>query len=379
MTNNQYEIIIIGAGIAGVAAGAYMAENARVLILEMEDQPGYHATGRSAAFFTTTYGNELSRKIGRIVAPFFQNPPDELTDVALLHPRNSIFVGREDQVDKLNHVAEQLGTDVTPITGSEICEHVPILNLESIAAGLLDNTGGELDSNALLQGYIKQLRRHGGTIENRARVEALNYEKGIWTVTTRDEKYTAPVIVNAAGAWADSIAELTDLKSLNVDTLKRTAILVDAPDGTDVSSWPMIVDIGAEIYFKPDAGLILISPADESPGPACDAQPDEIDIAIAIDRFETMTTVEVRRINHQWAGLRTFAKDRNPIVGFDPRSEGFFWLAGLGGFGIATAPALAQLTNNLICKVLPDPVFYEILTLRPELSPERLMTVDRVG
>ena len=375
MANNRYEIIIIGAGIAGVAAGACLAQNAKVLILEMEDLPGYHATGRSAAFFTTTYGNELSRKIGRIVSPFFLSPPDELTNVALLHPRHSIFIAREDQVDKLNHVANQLGTDVEPITGWEICRQVPILNPELIVAGLLDNTGGELDSDALLQGYIKQLRMYGGIIKNRARVEALNFEKGNWTVVTRDEKYTAPIIVNAAGAWADSMAELADLNPLNVVPFKRTAILVDAPEGIDVSKWPMIVDIGAEIYFRPDAGLILVSPVDESSGPACDAQPDELDVAIAADRFETITIMDVRRVNHQWAGLRTFAEDRNPVVGFDPRCEGFFWLAGLGGFGIATAPALAQLTNYLISGVLPDPVFHEILTLRSELNPARLITV----
>ena len=137
----------------------------------------------------------------------------------------------------------------------------------------------------------------------------------------------------------------------------------------------MIVDVGAEIYFRPDAGLILVSPVDESSGPACDAQPDELDVAIAADRFETITIMDVRCVNHQWAGLRTFAEDRNPVVGFDPRCEGFFWLAGLGGFGIATAPALAQLTNYLISRVLPDPVFYEILTLRSELNPARLITV----
>lgn len=374
MTDNQYEIIVVGAGIAGVAAGAYLSKTAKVLILEMEEQPGYHATGRSAAFFTTTYGNELSRKIGRIVSPFFASPPDELTDVALLHPRDSIFVAGEEQVDQLNRVAVQSGADVTPITGREICRQVPILNPESISAGLLDKTGGELDSNALLQGYIRQLHRLNGTIKNRAQVEALQYERGNWTVTTRAEKYTAPIIINAAGAWVDTIADLAGLNPLNVEPLKRTVILVEAPESTDVSGWPMIVDIGGEIYFKPDAGLILISPADESLAPACDAQPDEMDIAIAVDRFETLTTMEVRRVNHQWAGLRTFAKDRNPIVGFDPRSKGFFWLAGLGGFGIATAPALAQLTNSLICDVQPDPVFEDILSLTSELSPERLIT-----
>ena len=374
MTDNQYEIIVVGAGIAGVAAGAYLSKSAEVLILEMEDQPGYHATGRSAAFFTTTFGNELSRKIGRIVSPFFRSPPDELTDVALLRPRNSIFVAGEDQLDRLNQVATELGADVTPITGREICRRVPILKPESIAAGLLDKTGGELDSDALLQGYIKQLHRFKGNIKNRAQVEALQYERGNWTVTTRDEKYAAPIVINAAGAWVDTIAGLAGLNPLNVEPLKRTVILVEAPENTDVSTWPMIVDIGGEIYFKPDAGLILISPSDESLAPACDVQPDEMDIAIAVDRFETVTTMEVRRVNHQWAGLRTFTIDRNPVAGFDPRIKGFFWLAGLGGFGIATAPALAQLTNSLICDVQPDPVFEDILSLTSELSPERLIT-----
>ena len=291
-----------------------------------------------------------------------------------MHPRNSIFVAGEEQIDQLNQVAVQLSADVTPITGREICQQVPILNPQSISAGLLDKTGGELDSNALLQGYIKQLHRCKGNIKNRAQVEALQYERGNWVVTTRDEKYTAPIVINAAGAWVDTIAGLAGLNPLNVEPLKRTVILVEAPENTDVSTWPMIVDIGREIYFKPDAGLILISPADESLAPACDIQPDELDIAIAVDRFETVTTMEVRRVNHQWAGLRTFAKDRNPIVGFDPRSKGFFWLAGLGGFGIATAPALAQLTNSLVCDVQPDPVFEDILSLTSELSPERLIT-----
>lgn len=375
MANNEFDIIIIGGGIAGAAAGAELSSSARVLILESEEQPGYHATGRSAAFFTTTYGNELSRKIGTVVKPFFCNPPADLTEAKLLHPRDSIFVAKESQLEKLEGLKAMLGDDVSSISADEICQRVPILKSERVEAGLLDQTGGELDSDTLFQAYLRKFRKNKGVMQCRSEVQSLSREGGIWHVEARNETYTASTVINAAGPWADSVANLAGLEGLGNKPLKRTAILLEVPDHSDISNWPMIVDVGAELYFKPDAGLVMVSPADEISSPACDAQPDELDVAITVDRFMTETSVQVRRVNHQWAGLRTFTDDRNPVVGFDSRSEGFFWLAGLGGFGIATAPALAKLTAYLIEKTVPEQPFTEMLEMIEDLSPCRLIGV----
>jgi D-arginine dehydrogenase len=202
-------------------------------------------------------------------------------------------------------------------------------------------------------------------------VRRIRYAGGRWTVQTPAGEWTAPVLVNAAGAWGDEVAALAGVPGVGLQPLRRTALLIDAPEGLDCAAWPAAIDVDEQFYFKPDAGLLLLSPADEHPSPPCDAQPDELDVAIAVDRFEQATGLQVRRVRHKWAGLRVFSPDRSPVVGFDPRAPGFFWLVGQGGYGIQTAPALGLLAAALASgEPAPNPILAAGTDLAA-LSPER--------
>jgi D-arginine dehydrogenase len=207
-----------------------------------------------------------------------------------------------------------------------------------------------------------------------ARLETLTRKGSVWQAKTAAGEFSAPVVVNAAGAWADDVARRAGLAPIGIEPKRRTVILVDVPGHQAIADWPLIMDVDEEFYFKPDAGRMLISPADETPSEPCDVQPDELDVAFAVDKFERATTVEVRRVAHKWAGLRVFAPDRSPIAGFDPRADGFFWLAGQGGYGVQTAPGLSQFAMNAITGAAPPAGFETVTTLKDALSPARLIT-----
>jgi len=366
------DILVIGAGIAGVSAAALLADSAKVTVLEMEPQPGYHATGRSAAFFAPAYGNAVVRALTAAAEPFYLHPPSDFTDVELLRPRPCIYLARKDQLTHLSVLLQEIPA-LQPITALEICKAVPILNADYAHAGLFDSSGGDLDVDAILQGYIRLFRRRGGTIETTARVQRLCRKHAMWRVETADNRYDAPIVINAAGAWADEVAKLAGIEPLGLQPKRRTAILIDAPKHLNISNWPLIIDVEEEFYFKPDAGALLISPADETPSPPCDAQPEEMDIAIAVERFERATGIEVARINHRWAGLRTFAPDKTFVVGFDPRAAGFFWLAGQGGYGVQSAPGVANLAAALLQASRPASGFERVMDCAEHVSPERLL------
>lgn len=374
----KFDIVIVGAGIAGSSAAAELAENADVLLLDMETQPGFHATGRSAAFFAPSYGNAIVRGITAASESFYRKPPKDFTSVELIHSRDALFIAREDQLAQLKEMRKEIPL-LNPLSASEACVDVPILDREYVAAGLRDELGGDLDVDAILQGYLRLFKRRGGELMCKHKVKALYYSGGTWTLQTENQSVSAPILVNAAGAWADAVAELAGVTKLGLQPMKRTAVLIDpnqsndsAPN-IDVSNWPLVVDVDEQFYFKPEAGQILVSPADETPCEPCDAQPDEIDIAIAIDRFEKATSLDIKRVNHSWSGLRTFAADRNFVVGFDPRLDNFFWLAGQGGYGVQTAPGLAQLTNSIITGAKLTKEFSPVLEYSNEVSPERLL------
>ena len=366
------DVIVIGAGIAGVSAGAELATLASVILLEMEAQPGYHATGRSAAFFVPSYGNVAVRAVTAICAPFYRSPPDGFAEVQLIRPRDCLFFGRADQREALSSLHNEVPF-LQVLSAEEIWQRVPIILPEYVDSGLLDETGGDLDVDAILQGFLRRLRTSSGQLYTHHGVQELSRTNGVWKVVTRNETFEASVIVNAAGAWVDEIATLAGLEPLGLQPKRRTAMLIDAPENVDITEWPLMVDAEEQFYFKPDAGALLLSPADETPSPACDAQAEELDIAVAVDRFETATSLEVFRINHRWAGLRTFAPDKTFIVGFDPRKDGFFWLAGQGGYGVQTAPGLAQLTTSMITGTpLPETMHLDS-DLIDKLAPARLI------
>lgn len=341
------DIIVIGAGIAGVSAASELAATARVIVLEREPRPGYHATGRSAAFFVVSYGNAAVRAITVASEPFYRSPPRGFTDVPLLSPRPCIFFGRPDQREALLSFHAEVPS-LQSLTPEQVRQRVPIILPGYLEGGLLDITGGDLDVDAILQGFLRRLRARGGKLYSGREVRGLSRSNGLWKAVTGDETLTAPVVVNAAGAWVDEIARLAGLEPLGLQPKRRTAMLFDPPEGRDISDWPLMVDVDEEFYFKPDAGALLLSPADETPSPPCDAQPEELDVALAVDRFETATGLEVSRVTHRWAGLRTFAPDKTFVVGFDPRTEGFFWLAGQGGYGVQTSPGMARLAAALL-------------------------------
>ncbi|UOA33547.1 FAD-dependent catabolic D-arginine dehydrogenase DauA [Sulfitobacter sp. DSM 110093] len=342
-----FDCIVIGAGIAGASVAAELASDRRMLLLERESQPGYHTTGRSAALFTVTYGPDVIRALSRASAAFFNDPASPHLDHPLLEPRGAVFVARQDQKSSLAHTVEELGPHVTPLTGAEIETLLPLLRKGYAAAGLRDGSAADIDVNGLHQHYLKSFRAAGGVLQTKAEVLSLRKDED-WQVDTSQGQFHAPIIVNAAGAWADEIATMAGLAPVDLTPKRRTALTVAPPEGMLPDRWPMVVDIDEQFYLKADAGKLLISPADATPSVPCDAQPEELDVAICIDRIETAFDISLRRIESRWAGLRSFVPDGDPVAGYDPKGEGFFWLAGQGGYGIQTAPALARAAAALV-------------------------------
>ncbi len=338
------DVIVVGAGMAGVGVAAQLGPKLRVVVLEQEAQPGYHTTGRSAAVFAESYGGPTIRLLSRGSRGFLMQPPAGFANAPLLVPRGFLFVAREDQRAELEALAEQPDMRVTAarLSPHEACAHMPLLRPDYVAEALYDEGASDIDVHALHQGYAAMLRRNGGTLLCNARVTAIARQQESWQVTTETGRFAAPLLVNAAGAWADEIAALAGVARIGLQPLRRTAALVDVPVTTGMERWPLTIDIAEEFYFKPDAGRLLISPGDETPSEPCDAVPDEMDLAIAVDRIERATTLDVRRMHSRWAGLRSFVADRSPVAGFAPDASGFFWLAGQGGYGIQTAPALSR-------------------------------------
>jgi|HigsolmetaAR204D_1030405.scaffolds.fasta_scaffold07597_3 D-arginine dehydrogenase len=351
------DIAVIGAGVAGASLAWAIAPQRRVLVLEREAQPGYHASGRSAAQFSETYGNAVVRALSSGSRDFYFRPPRDFDGYALTGPRGTMMVGLDEDPAMLDRLAEEvsaLSPGVRRLTPDEVLARVPILRPERVTGAVIEPEARDIDTNVVLQGFLRGLRREGGDVLTDAEVTGLSRTAGGWRVETRAGTVEAGIVVNAAGAWADRIAALAGAHAVGLTPKRRTACLIDA-QGHAVDDWPLVVDTRETFYFKPDAGKLLLSPADETPTEPCDAQPEELDVAIAADRLERATTLAVRRVSHRWAGLRTFAADKTPVVGFDDDLPGFFWLAGQGGYGFQTAPAMARLAAALLLgDAVPD-------------------------
>jgi len=346
------DVIIIGAGIAGASVAAQLSTHMRVAMLERESQPGYHTTGRSAAIFSEIYGNAPIRALSRASRPFFFDPPAGFSDTPLVGERGSLFVARADQADRLDSFAAlpEVASATTRLSAAEARALSPCLREGYVHAALHERAASDMDVHALLHGYLRQVRRHGGQLVTDAAVLGLNSVRGGWAVHTLAGDFNAPIVINAAGAWVDRIAMLAGAEPIGIEPLRRTAALVDAPDGIPIAAWPMTIDIDEQFYFKPDAGKILLSPADETPSVPCDAVPEDWDVAVAVDRVEKATTLKITHVRQKWAGLRSFVADHSPVVGYEPALQGFFWLAALGGYGIQTAPAMGRLAAALVLK-----------------------------
>jgi D-arginine dehydrogenase len=372
MTQNC-DIVVIGGGMAGASVAAHLAEFAKVRLLEMEPQPGYHSTGRSAALFSETYGNHAIRALTSASRQFFYSPPANFCPVPLVRPRSVLVAARSGQGESLQAFidSEESGR-LEPKSADEAIEICPILKREDLIGAALDRHSADIEVHELHQGYLRLLKSRGGVVSTDAQVTALQRYDGGWLVTTSHETLRGGIVVNAAGAWAAQIADMAGAQSVGLQPLRRTACLLDPPPGSHVDSWPMLLDVDEQFYLKPDAGKLLLSPADETPAEPTDAQPDEMDIAIAVDRLEQVTTLTVTRVGRKWAGLRSFVADRTPVVGYDARRSGFFWLAALGGYGIQTAPSLSRLAAAL---VLHRPAEEHLLSFGLDplaLSPARL-------
>ena len=333
------DFIVIGAGIAGASVASELAREHTVVLLEAEDAPGYHSTGRSAAMWVPEYGPPVIRALTKASGPFFHDPPQGFVEASILTPKGEMMLalnGQEDEIEKeLEKSAEGSFMRVSP---EEIAEHVPLIKKQEIVGGLLDKGAYEIDVDVLFQGFLRAYKARGGTLVCDARVSALSREDGHWQLETPVGSFQAPVVINASGAWGDVVAEIAGVNKVGLVPKRRSAALVPAPDGVDVSNWPLGFGAGETFYFKPSSGQLMISPADETPVEPHDAWADDMDIAEGIHHFQHVVDMEVNRVTHTWAGLRSFVEDGNPVVGFDPHIEGFFGLSGRGDMAFKPRP-----------------------------------------
>ena len=371
----QFDFAIIGAGIAGVSAAYHLAPRAKVIILERENVPAYHTTGRSAALHSETYGSADIRAITVATGRFYRNPPEGFADHPVLTPRGSLIAGRVEQeaaMQKAAAVYASLVPSVRWLEPAEALRHQPLLKPETVGGGaVFEPEADDMDVAAIHAGFLRGARASGGVLRLNAEVAALDRKDGVWAIRLRDgETISATNIVNASGAWADVLGALAGTRPVGLVPKRRTAFTFDAPAGAELETMPMVIDFNESWYFKPEVGQFLASPADETPSEPCDAQPDEMDIAIAVDRIETATTLQIRRLKNKWAGLRSFVPDKNLVVGYDAM-PGFFWLAGQGGYGIQTGAAAGRLAASLALDArLPDDIV-ELGVTEKALSPLR--------
>lgn len=344
----EHDVIVIGAGMAGSTAAAWLAADRRVALLETEDTPGYHTTGRSAAMWLQNYGPPDVRTLSRLSRAFFESPPDGFTDIPLMRHRPVLFLGcaaRPWEMEALMAAGEGL----RPLPLSAARDMVPALRAEYASAAAIEPDAFDMDVSAIQQGFLRQLRRRGGVIALRNRAGAITRRDGVWAVeTAAGAVFRAPVLVNAAGAWGDEVAALAGAAPLGLRPLRRTAVIVD-PAPFDVENWPMIVDSGRNWYARTEARTrLLVTPEDETPSHPHDVQPEEMDVALGVARMQEALAIDVRRVERSWAGLRTFTPDGSLAFGWDPVVEGLFWSVGQGGYGIQTSPAAGKLVADLV-------------------------------
>ncbi|HEY0832614.1 MAG TPA: FAD-binding oxidoreductase [Azospirillum sp.] len=374
------DFLVIGAGMAGASVGYELAAHGRVLVLEREGQPGYHSTGRSAALYTQTYGHAVVRALTVASWDFHTRPPAGFAEHPLLTPRGVLLIGRADQsaaVDAACAQARLLTPTVERFDTARALERCPALRAECVAGAVWEPDAMDMDVHAIHHGYLRGLKARGGTLVADAGVNALTRRDGLWVAETAAGVFAAPVVVDAAGAWADAVAGLAGVRPVGLVPKRRTVAtfdpVFDEPAlGAGLADWPMVIDIDEAFYFKPEGGRLLASPADETPVEPCDAQPEELDVALAIDRVEQVARFHVRRISHKWAGLRSFVADKVPVAGFDAAAEGFFWLAGQGGYGIQMAPALARTAASLITGAGVPADVARLGVTAADLAPARL-------
>jgi D-arginine dehydrogenase len=370
-----YDVAVVGGGIAGLSLAYFLSPHRSVAVLEREDALGYHSTGRSAAEFVLRYNAPEVCALAAISKALFDEPPQGFTDVPLLKQRGGVMVanaGKLERFEKILAEEREFTPEIERLTQDETLARVPILKPDYVAAAFYDPNFWDIEVENLLQGYVKGTRRHGGDILERNEILSARHDGTGWGLRTAAGEIRARTIVNAAGAWADPVAALFGVSPIGIVPHRRTAITVDIPDGIDAASLPEINEVDEDFYMKPEGGRLLASPADATPCEASDVQPEEIDVAWAAHYVEKATAIAVRRIVKSWAGLRSFSPDKLPVVGVAPDNPHFFWLAGQGGYGILTSPALGALAASLLAGE-PTPDGFRAKGLDPALfDPRRL-------
>jgi D-arginine dehydrogenase len=369
------DALVIGAGIAGASTGYFLSRRLRVVVLERERQPGYHTTGRSAALFAESYGTDQVRALTLASRPFFEAPPAGFCEHPILAPRGALFVGDAAQAGMLDALFEAIAarsTGVRRLDGTLARALVPVLRPEAAAGAVLDPGAADMDVHGLHQGFLRGIRDAGGAVVCNAEVDRIERRGGTWCVGVGTDRYEAPVLIDAAGAWCDVVAALAGVAPLGLVARRRTAFTFAPPPDTSIAGWPAVIGVDESYYFKPEAGMLLGSPANADPVAPQDVQPETQDVATGIWRIEQATTLRIPRPASAWAGLRSFVDDGDLVGGFDPDADGFFWCAAQGGYGIQTSAAMGQACAALVCgEPLPPHIVASGVT-RAGLSPARL-------
>jgi len=348
MDISDFDIVVIGAGMAGATAAAQLSAHRKVALIEAEEAAGSHTTGRSAALWVQNYGPPDVRNLSRLSRSFFEIPPPGFAEVPLMRRRPVLLLATAAQLGELE-IALAAGTGLRRVTPAEAAAMVPALRPGYAAAGAVEDDAFDMDVAAILQGFLRMLRANGGVLALRNRAGRIERHNGAWAVeTTAGTVFRAPVVVNAAGAWGDAVAAMAGVAPLGLRPCRRTAAIIN-PLPFDAEHWPMVCDIGEKWYARPEARTrLMVSPADQTPMHPHDVRPNELDIALGIDRMQQALDIPVRRVEHAWAGLRTFTPDGSLAFGWDRAAEGFFWAVGQGGYGIQTAPAAGRLLADLV-------------------------------
>ncbi|HEY7823155.1 MAG TPA: FAD-dependent oxidoreductase [Acidimicrobiia bacterium] len=350
------DFVVIGGGIAGVSAAAHLAPHGSVHLLEKESGLAYHTTGRSAAMLVENYGSDGARPLVKAARPFLEDPPEGSVDAPLLSDRSVMWVSPADTMNLLEtraNEAKARGARCVLLSADGVREHVPVMRRDWVAGGLFEPSGAELDVAGLHQAFVRIARNHGATILTEAPVTGIEREGGRWALESGDRTLSAEVVVNAAGAWGDHLAAMAGIAPIGLQPMRRTAFMVPGLPGS--VDWPMVVEASENFYFRPDGVQMLCSLAEETPSEPTDARSRTEDVALAIERINAATTLDITTVNSEWAGLRTFAPDRDLVIGEEPTARGFYWLVGQGGIGIQTSPAYGKLLECLVTgNVIPE-------------------------
>jgi D-arginine dehydrogenase len=349
MNANEFDVVVIGAGIAGATTAAALSADKRVALVEAEEAAGYHTTGRSAAVWILNYGPPDVRRLTGLSRSFFVTPPPGFTEYPLMSRRPVVFLAPQEQEAELQRMLGE-GIGLQPISVDGVRALAPALRPDYAVAAAIEEDAFDMDVSALHQGFLRQFRSRGGVLALRHRAGRIERQGDCWHVhTSAGDVFHAPVVLNAAGSWGDELAACAGVKPLGLTPCRRTGAIID-PRPWQVESWPLLNDVGHSWYVRTEARTkLMVSPADETPMHPHDVQPDELDVAIAIDRMQQALDIEVTRVERSWAGLRTFTPDRSLAFGWDAEAAGFFWCVGQGGYGIQTSPAAGQLVADLIC------------------------------